>query len=121
MSASARLVEVIEEPETEIVRDATLYRFEFTFEAVWKALQMYLQHEGHATSGPRDVIRKAFKAGYIESNSEADAWLSMLDDRNLTTHIYRRPLAKELHERVVAQHAARLRAMAEKLATLPWG
>ena len=120
LNASERLIEIVQAPEDEIIRDATIHRFEFTFEAVWKAMQMYLQHEGHSTSGPRDVIRKAFAAGHIESDTEADAWLNMLDDRNLTTHVYRRPLAREIHERVVAYHAKRLRAMAEKLPTLPW-
>lgn len=120
LSASERLIEIVQKPESEIIRDATIHRFEFTFEAVWKALQIYLKHEGFEVNSPRDVIRKAFQARIILTAEASDAWLNMLEDRNLTTHIYRRPLAKEIYDRVVSLHAERLRAMAEKLPTLPW-
>lgn len=36
------LAEILEEPPTKIVRDATIQRFENSFEACWKALKAYL-------------------------------------------------------------------------------
>ena len=46
--------------ELDIVRDAAIQRFEFTFELVWKTLQLYLEHEGLESSGPRAVLKRAF-------------------------------------------------------------
>lgn len=47
-----RLREVVAEPETAIIRDAAIKRFEFTFELAWKAIQRYLRDEG-ITCRPR--------------------------------------------------------------------
>jgi len=44
---ATRLAEVVALPESEVVRDATIQRFEFTFEVVWKALKLYLERQGH--------------------------------------------------------------------------
>ena len=32
----SRLSEAVAQPESELIRDATIQRFEFTFEVVWK-------------------------------------------------------------------------------------
>ena len=46
--ALARLHEVLAEPtETAIVRDALIQRFEFTFEAAWKAAYRWLRARGN--------------------------------------------------------------------------
>ena len=55
LNAAARLVQVAALPETDIVRDAAIQRFEFTFELVSKTLQLYLEHEGLEPSGPRSA------------------------------------------------------------------
>jgi hypothetical protein len=57
LNAAARLDEVAALPETDIVRDAAIQRFEFTFELVWKTLQLYLEHEGFESAGPRAVLK----------------------------------------------------------------
>jgi len=88
LNAAARLAEAATLPETDIVRDAAIQRFEFTFELVWKTLQLYLEHEGLESSGPRAVLKRAFVIRLISDQDEADVWLQMLDDRNLTSHAY---------------------------------
>ncbi len=40
--ALTSLEEILKEKENTIVRDATIQRFEYTFEAMWKALKFYL-------------------------------------------------------------------------------
>ena len=40
--AAARLAEAATQPETDIARDATIKRFEFTFEVAWKTLRLFL-------------------------------------------------------------------------------
>lgn len=41
--SAARLREAVAPPESDVIRDATIHRFEFTFEVVWKTLKLYLE------------------------------------------------------------------------------
>lgn len=67
----ARLMEAVVMKKSEIVRDAVIKRFEFSYEAVWKALQIYLEHQGHECQGSRSVVRKAFAERFISNAEEA--------------------------------------------------
>lgn len=63
-AALARFGEVlaIERP-TDVVRDAAIKRFDFTFEAMWRAAQRYLaDREQIEAASPGAVIRKAGSA-----------------------------------------------------------
>ena len=120
LNAAARLAEAATLPETDIVRDAAIQRFEFTFELVWKTLQLYLEHEGLEPSGPRAVLKRAFAMRLIPDQDEGDVWLRMLDDRNLTSHAYDETLAVRIYKRIVHDYAPRLAQMAEKIQTLRW-
>ena len=119
-ASCARLVEVVKLAESEVVRDATIQRFEFTFEVVWKALKLFLEHQGHDCGGPRPTLKKAFVEGLVPTADDADVWLRMLEDRNLTSHAYDEPLAHGIYGRVVAQYAPALLAMADRIAALAW-
>ena len=46
-ASADRLAEAVAQPESELIRDATIQRFEFTFEVVWKTLKLYLERQGH--------------------------------------------------------------------------
>ncbi|MEK7276625.1 MAG: HI0074 family nucleotidyltransferase substrate-binding subunit, partial [Chloroflexota bacterium] len=46
---------------------------------------------------PREAIRAAVKAEWIEDN---DLWLKMLASRNLTSHAYDRIIAEEIFDRL---------------------
>jgi len=120
LNAAARLDEVAVLPETDIVRDAAIQRFEFTFELLWKTLQLYLEHEGFESAGPRAVLKRAFVIKLISDQDEGDVWLQMLDDRNLTSHAYDEMLAVRIYTRIVHDYAPRLAQMAEKIQTLRW-
>ena len=119
-NAAGRLNEVAALPESDIVRDAAIQRFEFTFELVWKTLQLYLEHQGFESGSPRAVLKKAFITRLIADEDEADVWLQMLDDRNLTTHAYDQTLAARIYSRIVEHYTPRLARMAEKIQTLVW-
>ena len=119
-SATSRLMALVTAPGDEVVRDATIQRFEFTFEAMWKALKLYLDNEGLQAVSPRDVLRQAFAAGLVPDQGEADQWMAMLDDRSLTSHVYREALAREIYGRIVATHAPRIQRMAAMIETLKW-
>jgi nucleotidyltransferase substrate binding protein (TIGR01987 family) len=120
LNAAASLEEVATLPETGIVRDAAIQRFEFTFELVWKTLQLYFEHEGLESVGPRAVIKRAFVMRLISDQDEADIWFQMLDDRNLTSHAYDETLAMRIYSRIVDDYAPRLARMPNKIQTLVW-
>jgi len=117
-SAAARLAEVVAQPDTEIVRDAAIQRFEFTFEVIWKTLKLFLERQGHECGGPRSTLKKAFAEGLISSPEEADVWLQLLEDRHLTSHAYHQALAARIYQHITKDYARILGAMAEKIQTL---
>lgn len=89
--ACTRLNEALQEygdfPESTVVRDGVIQRFEFTFELGWKSLKEYMEDQGAAGEFqfPKGVLKAAYAAGLI---SDADVWLDMLASRNVTSHIY---------------------------------
>ncbi len=98
--ALATLQEGLREPKNRIVRDASIQRFECTFEAVWKAGQLYLRVEERLAAGsPKAVIRASLQVG-LWNEEQARAALRMADDRNLTVHTYNESLAEAIYSRL---------------------
>ena len=93
-NALKRLKEAISEPETQMNKDATIQRFEFTFELAWKLMQFILSEENVNSYGPKNAIREAAKFGLIES---AENWLEFAKMRNLATHTYNQELADKVY------------------------
>lgn len=118
--ATTRLREAVAEPENTLVRDATIQRFEFSFELVWKALKLYLERQGHECGGPRPTLKKAFAEGLILTAEEADVWLQMIEDRNLTSHAYDEALAASIYRNIVREYSPLLATMAGRIAALDW-
>ncbi len=117
--AILRLQEAVQLPTpTDLERDAIIQRFEFTFEAVWKAAQAYLfMVEGIDLASPKGVIRACREIGLLD-DTEALLALKMADDRNLTVHTYNEPLAIAIYERILKYHVLLAdwhRDMAERL------
>ena len=116
MRASAsRLAEAIIQSETELIRDATIQRFEFTFEVILKTLKLYLERQGYECGGPRPTFKKAFAENLIQTPEKADCWLQMLEERNLTSHAYDEALARQIYQNIVQQYAALLSRMADRV------
>ncbi|HPI19010.1 MAG TPA: HI0074 family nucleotidyltransferase substrate-binding subunit [Candidatus Kapabacteria bacterium] len=60
--------------------------FEMCFELAWNTLKDYLEDEGFKDiKSPRAAIKKAFEIDLIKNGH---IWLKLLEDRNLTSHIY---------------------------------
>jgi nucleotidyltransferase substrate binding protein (TIGR01987 family) len=118
--SAARLEEAVAQPESALIRDATIQRFEFTFEVVWKTLKLYLERQGHECGGPRPTLKKAFAENLIPTPEEADVWLQMVEDRNLTSHAYEEELATRIYRHIVRDYAPMLSSMARKIQTLEW-
>ncbi|WP_395476677.1 HI0074 family nucleotidyltransferase substrate-binding subunit [Rickettsia endosymbiont of Pantilius tunicatus] len=83
--------------EDEAYVDATIQRFEFTFEFAWKFLKEYFAQMGIVLNYPKEVIKEAYAVGII--NDEA-LWVHMLLDRNMTSHTYNEKLADEIYNRI---------------------
>lgn len=53
------LEDILKKPFSIIVRDATIQRFEYTFEALWKFLKEYLKEkEGIICNSPKGCFRR---------------------------------------------------------------
>lgn len=99
---------------TVVERDAAILRLVYTFEAMWKAAALLLdQQEGISAGSPKAVIRGSRRARLLSDSDSQDA-LRIADDRNLTVHMYKQDLGKELAERLAA-HTAVLRRWLDAL------
>jgi nucleotidyltransferase substrate binding protein (TIGR01987 family) len=99
-----RLGEALTIPEDEpLAIDGTIQRFEFTFDLFWKAVRRLLARQGIEANSPKAVLQQAYRLGWLD---DEQAWLDMLNDRNLTSHTYREPLALEIYRRLPVHHEA---------------
>lgn len=78
----------------DMLRDACIQRFEFTFELAWKSLKRILSYRGVEVNSPRQTFRYAAKEGLI---SDPEHWFVFLEKRNLTTHTYNQSSANEIY------------------------
>ena len=100
------------EPDAdEIYLDATIQRFEFSFELAWKLMKAVLEYEGIEVSSPRSSIREGWKAGLI---ADAEIWLDMQEKRNLSTHTYNESTALEVYRLIKEKYVALLMAWDEE-------
>ncbi len=97
--AKMRLSDVLSIPETDIVRDSAIQRFEITVDLSWKLLKAYLEeYEGVSIySSPKEIFRQAYKRGVIQYDTK---WLDIIDMRNLTSHTYNESLAIDIYEKL---------------------
>ena len=92
--------------------DASIQRFEFTFELAWKCLKRFLEREGTQVQSPREALVQAFLLGWLP---DGDAfWVQMLQDRNRTSHTYHLNTALDIYSRLPAYLTA-VRGLAELL------
>jgi len=89
-----KLQEAGQSPATELNRDATIQRFEFTFELAWKLMQLVLKDNGIDSYGPKNTFREAAKLGLIDN---PESWFVFLQNRNLTTHKYDEKTAEKIY------------------------
>ena len=94
-NALSRLDEVLEQPKNSFMRDSAIQRFEFTADLAWKVLQGVLEEKfGVKANAPKTAARLAHENGLV---SDLPAWLSMIDDRNLTSHSYDEEIAAKIY------------------------
>ena len=100
IKALKTLEEIVDEPYSTIVRDASIKRFEYSFDIFWKLIKDYLRvQEGIECASPKSCFREAFKVGIL-SEEETVKVLEMTDDRNLSTHTYDEEAIEEIYQQV---------------------
>lgn len=111
--ALQRLHEALALDETDIVRDALIQRFEFTFELAWKALYDLLRMQGeNPPKMVRPVLQAALVARYI---ADAQAWERIKDYRDETSHTYDAAKAVEVAAFVRAEAVTAFDALEQVL------
>jgi nucleotidyltransferase substrate binding protein (TIGR01987 family) len=85
------LDKALKEPKSDIVRDATIQRFEFCVELAWKSAKKIM---GTNSSAPKTVVREMAQNGLID---QVEFWLLAIDQRNLSSHTYKEALAEQVY------------------------
>jgi nucleotidyltransferase substrate binding protein (TIGR01987 family) len=94
-------------------RQGLIKAFEYCFELGWNSLRDLLLAEGNAgLIGSRDTLRLAFRVGLIR---DGEAWLAMVQDRNLTSHTYIRSTAEQVSQQVEVRYLPCFRELRREL------
>jgi nucleotidyltransferase substrate binding protein (TIGR01987 family) len=96
--ANQRLKEASELEPTRIHKDATIQRFEFTFELAWKTIQEYVRDQGLDCKSPKNCFRTAAE---IDLMKNPEVWFEYLEARNLIAHTYNERLADKVYRQAV--------------------
>ncbi len=114
-AATARLVAACAQGEYSDLEQAGLVQtFEFSFELASKTLKDLLFFEGYDEKTPRDVLRRAFEAGYLDGPGSESA-LDALDKRNLLSHTYHEKTAQEAVKLIKESYAPTLHTLLQRL------
>ena len=107
--AHLNLIEMLallkEDESSKAYKLASIQAYEMDMELAWKTLKDYLNYLAYNVQAPREVIKQAFSAEIIE---DGDIWLRMLDDRNLTSHVYDEVKAQEIVDSIVETYFSKL-------------
>lgn len=114
--ALVRLHEALAQNETDLIRDALIQRFEFTYELGWKCMFYWLRAQKEKVPEVvKLVIQAAFRAELIV---DAELWEKIKDYRDETGHTYDEKKAIEVSAFVRARAAGAFDALEAKLKTL---
>ena len=87
--------------------------FEYCFELGWSTLRDLLLAVGNADLlGSRDTLRLAFSRGLID---DGEAWMRMIQDRNLTSHTYNRVTAEQIAAQVAGCYLGCFQRLRDRL------
>jgi nucleotidyltransferase substrate binding protein (TIGR01987 family) len=96
--AHASFVEIVGKPKTEVTRDATILRFEYTFEMSWKLMKRILAQEHRLEAfSPKMAFRRAAQVELID---DPEPWLRYHELRNVLVHTYKESGMDEIYEKV---------------------
>jgi len=116
-NALQRLKEAVEEFKqqgaSDVVRDGVIQRFEFTYELAWKTTKVFLEDTGIVDiNSPKAVLKEAYAQKLI---SDEKNWLLMLNDRNMTSHMYKEEMAVEIAQRISDRYIKEFELLLRKI------
>ena len=84
-------------------KEGVIQRFEYTFELAWKTIKDFLEAGGLVMTPitPRQVIKEAFAAKVL---ADGQAWIDMLDHRNLLSHTYDHSVFEKAVDAIAARY-----------------
>ena len=89
----------------QVLRDGIIQRFEFTIDALWKALkeQLLVIHKLkiEEIASPRTIFRISKDSGIINLK-EFNICMEMIEDRNKTSHTYDNLIAEEVFKSILS-------------------
>jgi nucleotidyltransferase substrate binding protein (TIGR01987 family) len=101
-------------PLSDLEQQGLIQGFEFTHELAWNVLKDYLEMEGiQGLVGSRSTVREAFKRGLV---ADGEAWMDMIEKRNLSSHTYNLAVANTLSEAIVARYHPAFLALQQRFA-----
>ena len=89
-------------PLSDLEQQGLIQGFEFTHELAWNVLKDYLEMEGiQGLIGSRSTAREAFKRGLV---MDGEAWMDMIEKRNLSSHTYNQTVALTIVEAIAERY-----------------
>ena len=113
--AFGRLQEGVQKANSDLQRDGAVQRFEFTFELLWKALKVNLEHKGVIATTPKDCLKAAFKLGWIADDV---VYLAMLEARNKMSHEYDESEAQKVFKQIKKRFLKPIKTIVDRLENL---
>jgi len=98
-------VELSEQRElSKLEEQGLIQAFEYTHEMAWTTLKDFLEERGaRKMYGSKDATREAFKTGLLENG---EAWMKMIESRNLTSHTYNEETATAIVSAIIHSYFA---------------
>lgn len=110
-----KAVKEVKEP-TQLEKEGTIQRFEFTHELAWKVMKDYLEYEGiSGIMGSRSATRQAFNKGLIQ---QGQVWMDMIESRNRTVHTYDAEILEREYALIVGHYFEQFEFFLKKMETL---
>jgi nucleotidyltransferase substrate binding protein (TIGR01987 family) len=101
---------------SELEQQGLVQGFEFTHELAWNVLKDYLEDQGFVgIIGSKNAARGAFKNGLIE---DGEAWMAMIEARNLSSHTYNEHVAAKVVGDILTRFYPAFEQMAVKFTAL---
>lgn len=101
---------------SDLEKQGLIQGFEFTHELAWNVLKDYLTEQGIVgLVGLKDATRSAFSNQLIE---DGEAWMKMIQSRNLTSHTYNVDIANEVVQDILEHYHAAFASFLSKFSTL---
>ncbi len=100
-----------DDEELTMEEEGLIQRFEYCFELGWKLLQdVEKDLNGQGLGGPRAAIRWATAEGWVD---DGEVWMSMLQSRNVTTHVYDRAMIQPVLQKIRGTYFRALHGLEE--------